>query len=326
MLAGRGRLLSETPVTPPAETPNPALPTERDTARIGLLYHFCRLQLPTVNLPELTFRSHLDRSYRLFAAKSATPITWPAYLDGLYPLDWTVCIGCLSGQESAWELLFAARTGRSDCLLIDALRARSHRLYPRDEEKQESAVSEFWSQLIVPETERSTAVLARYDGQRPLAPWLIRVFQNLHLSKLRQHSGVTSLPDDDIAMPLPTTSKTEPRWHEAFCLAARDWLGDIPDSERLILGLRWRYRMSQREVANLLGVHEGTISRQTDKLRDKALEVIGERLVSEGWTGDDLEGFILSEMGGLLVDDPRLSADQLARLVSNRGKSLPPTD
>ena len=79
----------------------------------------------------------------------------------------------------------------------------------------------------------------------------------------------------------------------------------------------------QREVAHLLGVHEGTISRQTDKLRDRALEAIGRRLVAEGWTGDDLEGFILTEMGGILVDDPRLSADQLARLLASRGKELP---
>ena len=40
----------------------------------------------------------------------------------------------------------------------------------------------------------------------------------------------------------------------------------FPDAELLILGLRLRYRMSQRDVAHLLGVHEGTISRQTDKL------------------------------------------------------------
>jgi len=107
----------------------------------------------------------------------------------------------------------------------------------------------------------------RYDGQRPLAPWLIRVFQNLHLSKLRQHGGAGSLPDDDIAVPLPTAARVDRRWHEAFVAAARDWLDSATESERLILGLRWRYRMSQREVAHLLGVHEGTISRQTDKLR-----------------------------------------------------------
>jgi hypothetical protein len=87
--------------------------------------------------------------------------------------------------------------------------------------------------------------------------------------------------------------------------------------------LRLRYRMSQREVAQLLGVHEGTVSRQTSHLRDRCLEVIGERLLADGWTGDDLSGFILSEMGGVLTDDPRLSADHLAGLLAARGKRLP---
>jgi RNA polymerase sigma factor (sigma-70 family) len=305
-------------VHPELPTPTPA-----DDARIALLYHFCRLQLPAVALPESTFRAHLLRTFRLYLPKATEPLTWATYLDGLYALDWLVCVGCLEGLEPAWELLFAARTGRSDCLLVDALRARACRLYPRDEERQDSAVTEFWSQLIVSESESGTGVLMRYDGQRPLAPWLIRVFQNLHLSKLRQHAGVASLPDDEIAMPLPSAAKAEPRWHEAFCSAARDWLDAASESERLILGLRWRYRMSQREVAHLLGVHEGTVSRQTDKLRDRALEVIGQRLVAEGWTGDDLEGFILTEMGGLLVDDPRLSAEQLARCLAARGKAPP---
>src|SRR5262249_54401304 len=91
----------------------------------------------------------------------------------------------------------------------------------------------------------------------------------------------------------------------------------------LILGLRLRYRMSQREGATLLGVHEGTISRQTTHLRDRCLEHISQRLLAQGWTGDDLSAFVLNEMGGLLMDDPRLSADRLAGLLAARGKKLP---
>ena len=45
--------------------------------------------------------------------------------------------------------------------------------------------------------------------------------------------------------------------------------------------------------------------------------------MGEGWTGDDIEGFILTELGSLLTDDPRLSADQLSRLLAVKGKALP---
>ncbi len=301
----------------------PPAPTADDQSRITLLYHLARLQLPAVPIAESAFRDHLIRTFKLWAVKPGVAGTWPAYLDALYVLDWVVAVGCLTGVETAWELLFSARTGRSDCLLVDALRARACRLYPRNEERQESSVAEFWSLLLVPESDHGTAVLARYDGQRPLAPWLIRVFQNWHLSKLRGGPGATSLPDDDIAQPMPTAERSDPHWHEAFCVAARDWLHALPDGERLILGLRWRYRLSQRDVASLLGIHEGTVSRQTDKLRDKALAGIGAKLVADGWTGDDLEGYVLTEMGGLLVDEPALSADELRKLLAARGKALP---
>jgi len=298
------------------------LPIPADArTRTVLLYHIGRVQFPSLAIAPSAFHTHLARAFETFQRKTDHPVEWKAFLDGLYLMDWMIVCACLEGMDRGWELLFSARTGRSDCMLVDALRARACRLYPRDEERRESAVAEFWSHLIV--SDHGLPILFRYDGQRPLAPWLIRVFQNWHLSKLRKNSGIGALPEDDLAAPLPPAGLQETRWHESFCHAARDWLGEMPESERLLLGLRWRYKMSQREVASLLGVHEGTISRQTDKLRDHALESIGTRLVNEGWIGDDLNGFILTEMGGLLVDDPRLSADQLGRMLAVKGKILP---
>ncbi len=287
--------------------------------RAKLLYHFCRLQLPTVAFLPERFEKHLQRTFALSLVKSPG-ILWEDYLDNLYSIDWFIACACLEGQTAAWDYLFAARAGRSDCLLVDALRARAVRLYPRDEERQESAVTEFWSHLLVAETPGSLPTLNRYDGQRPLVPWLIRVFQNWHVSQLRHRAIVQPLPEDDLALPLPADS--EGRWHEAFRLAAREFLEDLNENELLILGLRLRYRLSQREVASVLGVHEGTISRQTTHLRDRCLEFVSQRLTEQGWTGEDLSAFVLSEMGSLLMDEPRLSADQLAAMLAARGKIL----
>jgi hypothetical protein len=78
-------------------------------------------------------------------------------------------------------------------------------------------------------------------------------------------------------------------------------------------------------VAGLLELHEGTVSRKTDALRDRCLEGIGKRLLEQGWTGDDLSGFVRTEMYNLLLDDPRLSVDHLASLLSVQGKQLPQT-
>jgi RNA polymerase sigma factor (sigma-70 family) len=289
--------------------------------RTRLIYHFCRMQLPSVHLAPVRFDEHLRRTFTVYSAKADGKASWDAYLDNFYPLDWFIACACIEGDVSAWDRLFAARAGRTDCLLVDALRARAVRLYPRDEERQDSAVTEFWSHLIVSETAGSVPVLARYDGERPLVPWLIRVFQNWHISQIRTHAGVHPLPEDDVALPL--AANADGRWHEAFCVAAREAIDNLSDTELLILGLRLRYRLSQREVAALLGVHEGTISRQTTHLRDRCLDEISRQLLAAGWTGDDLSTFVLNEMGGLLLDEPRLSADQLARLLAARGKSLP---
>jgi RNA polymerase sigma factor (sigma-70 family) len=195
------------------------------------------------------------------------------------------------------------------------LRARAARLYPRDEEKQESAVNEFWGHLLIAEHEDSPPVLQRYDGQRPLIPWLIRVFQNWHISLLRRRVGVTDLPDDDLALPLPEADGDQ-HWHEAFCEAAHECLNALSDADLLVLGLRFRYRLSQREVATLLGKHEGNLSRQIDQIRDRCLESISTKLLTQGWTGDDLNEYVRTEMPGVLLDDHRLSVDHLAELMS----------
>jgi RNA polymerase sigma factor (sigma-70 family) len=305
----------------PAHDPPP------DSGRKALLYHFCRLQLPAVRLSQAKVEGHTQRTFDLYKTKQARAgrtASWDAYLENLHAVDWFLCCGCLEGDRRAWEALFAARASRADCLLLDALRARAVRLFPRDEERQESAVADFWGYLLAGERPGTLPILARYDGQRPLVPWLIRVFQNRHISLLRQSKGVQGLPEDDLdERDLPIPHEDTGRWHEEFRLAARAWLGGLSDGEVLLLGLRLRHRLSQRQVAALLGIHEGNVSRQTDKLRDRCLEHIEGWLRAQGWTGDDLSGFLLKEMDSLVMDEPRLSADRLAALLAARSHKLP---
>ncbi len=281
------------------------------------------MQLPALDLSAEACGRHLTRTYQLFGKKQNGGISWDSYLDHLYPLDWFVASACIEGNPRAWEQLFASRAGRSDCLLVDALRARAARLYPRDEERQESAVTEFWSNLYAPEREGSLPVLGRYDGQRPLIPWLIRVFQNWHVSQLRRHSHEQPLLDDDQqVLPVPET-ETDTRWRELFAAGVHDWLAERDDGELLLLGLRLRFHLSQREVAHLLKVHEGTISRRADQLSQRCLEYLGNRLAEAGWIGDNLFDFVHTEMAGLLLDHPSLSVDHLAAILARLGKPMP---
>jgi RNA polymerase sigma factor (sigma-70 family) len=240
-------------------------------------------------------------------------------------VDWFLCCACLERQQRAWEYLVAARANRTDTLLIDALRSRAVRLFPRDAEKQDSSVTDFWGYLLAGESEGSLPILARYDGQRPLVPWLIRIFQNKLISEMRQKRGFQVIPDEDIEeqdLPIPASGSSH--WHEEFREVAHEWLGGIKEAWILLLGLRLRYRLSQREVAQMLGLHEGNISRHIKELRDDCHDFISARLLAAGWTGDDLADFILKEMDTVLLDEPRLSARHLAALLGERGLDLPP--
>jgi RNA polymerase sigma factor (sigma-70 family) len=293
----------------------------------SLLYHFCRLRLPGVALPLAAFCNHLERGFSIWRTqrtREGLAAVWETWLSDLHALDFFLSSACLDSLSRAWEALFASRASRSDCLLVDALRARAVRLFPHNEARQEEAVAEFWGFLLAGQRDGSPPILARYDGQRPLVPWLIRVFQNKHLSQLRQHRPEQALPDDDLTEMRQTDGyQTDERWHEEFRQAAREWLQGLKNNEALILGLRLRYRLSQREVARILGIHEGNVGRQTDKLSQHCQEQIGLRLQQAGWTGEDLGGFIRKEMDTVLLDEPRLAADRLAALLAAAGRTLP---
>lgn len=293
----------------------------------ALLYHFCRLRLPALSLPLPRFAQHLQRAFEMNRSKRAAKgdtISWQTFVETLHALDWFLACACLEGQPRAWEMLFAARANRTDCLLVDALRLRAVRLFPRDAERQEEAVADFWGYLLAGEREGSLPILARYDGQRPLVPWLIRIFQNKHLSEMRYRRGLQSLSEDELGeRDLPCANPGHERWHDEFRQAAREWLNGLSEQEVLILGLRLRYRLSQRDTASLLGIHEGNVSRQTDRLRDRCLEQIGTHLRTLGWTGDDLSIVLFTEMESLVLDEPCLSADRLAALLAARGKAPP---
>lgn len=287
---------------------------------IAMLYAFAQMQRPGVPLPLAAFRRRLADMHE--RAKAAYP-DWRGFLAALFPLDAYLAAACLENLPAGWETLFRARAGRDDRLLVDALRQRANRLFPGDEERQETAVNDFWGHLLLAPTEDSVPILKRYDGVRPLAPWLIRVFQNRLISQLRSpRERSESLAEDDL-LPSPTVeSGAKDRWHDLFAESARGWLSGLDSDQQLLLGLRWRFRLSQREIAEMMRVHEGTVSRQVAALRDDALHSIAKDLERGGWSGDDLEPYILSEMAGVLLDEPKLSLEELGRLLKARKLAL----
>ena len=107
----------------------------------ALLYHFCRLRLPGVALPQAAFGRRLEQTFARHQARPLQPGqqagTWGRFLENLHALDWFLACACLEGLSAAWEALFVSRASRTDALLVDALRGRAVRLFPRDPERQD---------------------------------------------------------------------------------------------------------------------------------------------------------------------------------------------
>ena len=276
--------------------------------RLRVLYHFGRLQLPAMAIAEADCARHLERTFNLANAKQGGALDLIAYFDGLRVLDWHLACSCLERRRAAWEMLFASRSGGADCLLVDALRSRAVRLYPRDLERQETAVSEFWSQLFAGEG-GGLPILARYDGLRPLIPWLIRVFQNQHISLLRRHERLVPLPDEDLALPLQP--HPEPRWREAFCRAAKESFRDLSEQEILVLGLA--AITSASVSASILDRNEGNISQANNPVARTMFECDRPPAVSRRLGGRRYVGSCAGRNGRRLARrTARLSGDNLA--------------
>src|ERR1700722_9595146 len=76
-----------------------------------LLYHFCRLRWPGVELPLQAFARHLERAFKLYLARAqeGQEQAWSRFVENLHPLDWFLACACLEGIQPGWEALFSAR-------------------------------------------------------------------------------------------------------------------------------------------------------------------------------------------------------------------------
>ena len=287
--------------------------------QVRALYHFARLRLPRIRLAWDTFVSRLENAYqrsvRTANHHKTIPPTRRDYAERIYGLDSYLCFGCMNQDKVAWELLFSTYT-QADTLLYEALRKHACRFFPRDRLLQEEKVHTFWGNLIICEKEGQTPILERYDGARPLVPWLITVFDHwVHSDKrkdqdwfdLDENTGGASIP--------PSEDAGNDIWHELFADAARAWLSTVHGRGLLVIGLMWVFQFRQREVGKLLKVHEGTITRIRQELDDQASEFIQAAMERQGWTGDDLTPYLHHEMGPILDADPRLSIPAMHALL-----------
>lgn len=99
--------------------------------------------------------------------------------------------------------------------------------------------------------------LARYDATRPFGPWLLRIVANAAADRRRRRRVRQANPISPTAAS-PDAGPAEETDRRAFHRALRAALAALPERQRTAVVLFDVEGYSHREVAEILGVPEGT--------------------------------------------------------------------
>ena len=147
----------------------------------------------------------------------------------------------MTGGEDAFRTLYRAHT--------PALYALALRLTGGDQNEAEDLVQETWV--------RASRNMSAFRGESALRTWLCGVLINVRRERVRSAWRIVDAPDIEPASP--------PRDDTAFDLERA--IAALPDGARDIFVLHEVYGYAHREIAEMLGVVEGTSKSQLARAR-----------------------------------------------------------
>lgn len=96
-------------------------------------------------------------------------------------------------------------------------------------------------------------------GEATLRPWLLRVVRNAAVDALRRKRLRAIGPDDRIVSDEPSDDIAESVVARARAIATRDLLASLDSSQRRVIELAYFGRLTQVQIAEVLGVPLGTV-------------------------------------------------------------------
>jgi len=249
----------------------------------GLLWRIADRDLPL---------GHSDRERRKF-------------LESLQLEDLALAHACAEGTAAAWDRFFQ----RYQPMLHAAALLLCH-----DEAAAEEMVGLLIGDLYgsaLGRDGRRRSKLAAYSGRGTLAAWLRATLGQMCIDRHRAARRYTTLED---ALPqlcggdVPDAG----RWIDArLAPAVEDLLRELPAESRLLLKAHYLDGMTFAEIGRLLGLHESSVSRRTNRLVAFLRRSLLRRLQQRGMSvaaarqalssdvrriGADIEGTLLQRM------------------------------
>jgi RNA polymerase sigma-70 factor (ECF subfamily) len=200
-----------------------------------------------------------------------------SFLSALHTNDLYLACACADGLDEGWQRFhFLYRK-----YLLDLGRSLTGGS-PENEEIGQT----IWIDLFLPDRSGNSRI-ASYDGRSSMATWLRVVVTNRVINERQRkdhHSGdLDSIPEpaDPAALRCVEDRLGRDRYHSMIIDTFKHAFSTLSKRERLILLLRFDHGVQLGDIAQLLQVHQSTITRQIDRAVARLREHVTASLASQ---------------------------------------------
>lgn len=198
-------------------------------------------------------------------AAEAHPSEIPRLLEAIRAKDLALALGCLRGNEPAWDTFCAEYRP----MLYQSARALTH-----DETQARELADSLLADLYGLDRTASgrNSRFAYFHGRSSLKTWLRAVLYQKFVDEYRRQSRFEPLSEDRAEPPARESSASaedDRRYAECLSEAAEAALAELRAAEKLLLSCYYVEELTLKQVGRLRGEHEATVSRHLEALRKK---------------------------------------------------------
>ncbi len=198
-------------------------------------------------------------------AAEAEPDQIPRLLESLRHEDLALALGCVGGNERAWNAFCNRHRGT----LYDAAR-----VFIPDETRARELADSLLADLYGMDAERPGrhSRLAYFHGRSSLKTWLHAVLYQKFVDEFRRESRLEPLPEEfgePAATERSVSADDDRRYAALLGEAVGAALADLPPPEKLLLSWYYVQGLKLHEIGRLRREHEATVSRRLESLRKK---------------------------------------------------------
>lgn len=255
-------------------------------------------------------RETFARALWTSAEKAGAGQNCAAFLQGLRARDLALAAACAAGSEAAWAVFIAELRG--------PLRAAGRAMAgDRGEEMADALFGELYS--------AREAKLGSYGGRCSLAGWLRAVLYQSYVDRLRAEKRLVPLEAGDsdpqsgaarAAVEYPAPESPDPVEHAEYTRIAGEALSRalaaLPPRQKLLLDFYYFHKLTLREAAMLVKVHEATASRELERARGTLKKLLAAILRDDYRLGEQemRECLYTAARGGLELSARRAASDR----------------